>query len=226
MTGDRALSVDPRAVRVSVVGRDDADLRPIVVEPSALPVGPRPATGSLAHGDGHTPGGTLEHVGEGADPIILVDGEPTLVRLERAGGDRVVLVESGDRERRSDVLILGPDAAPAMSGTVRREVLIDGWSILVDLESERRASLRERASRGAGPEAGGGPLEIRAVIPGRLVSVGVVEGDAVVAGRQLLVLEAMKMQNEVRAPRDGIVTRVAVGPGQTIELGDLLVVLG
>jgi biotin carboxyl carrier protein len=46
-----------------------------------------------------------------------------------------------------------------------------------------------------------------------------------VAGEQLLVVEAMKMQNELRAPRDATVTRVAVGDGQTIEVGDLLLVL-
>jgi biotin carboxyl carrier protein len=41
----------------------------------------------------------------------------------------------------------------------------------------------------------------------------------------LLVLEAMKMQNELKAPRAGTVARVAVGPGQTVELGDLLLVI-
>ena len=50
-------------------------------------------------------------------------------------------------------------------------------------------------------------------------------GEAVVAGQQLLVVEAMKMQNELRAPRDGVVSRVAVAPGETIEIGDLLLVL-
>jgi len=41
----------------------------------------------------------------------------------------------------------------------------------------------------------------------------------------VLVVEAMKMQNELRAPRDGVVTRVAVAAGQTIEIGDLLLVV-
>ena len=61
--------------------------------------------------------------------------------------------------------------------------------------------------------------------PGVVVSVSVVPGDAVVAGQQLLVVEAMKMQNELRAPRDGTITRVGVGAGQTIEVGDLLLVI-
>ena len=45
------------------------------------------------------------------------------------------------------------------------------------------------------------------------------------AGQQLLVVEAMKMQNELRAPRDGTIDRVGVSVGVTIEIGDLLVVI-
>jgi biotin carboxyl carrier protein len=52
-----------------------------------------------------------------------------------------------------------------------------------------------------------------------------VVGDVVEAGRSLLVVEAMKMQNELRAPRAGTVERIAVGEGETIDNGDLLVVL-
>ena len=74
--------------------------------------------------------------------------------------------------------------------------------------------------------AAGGPLEIRAIIPGRIASVAVAPGDTVEAGQTLLAVEAMKMQNELRAPRAGTVTRVPVGAGSTVELGDVLVVLG
>jgi pyruvate carboxylase len=59
-----------------------------------------------------------------------------------------------------------------------------------------------------------------------VASVAVAPGDDVAAGQQLLVIEAMKMQNELRAPRDGRVERVAVGAGTRVELGELLVVLG
>ena len=93
------------------------------------------------------------------------------------------------------------------------------------VESERRAALREKARRGGAVAAHGGPTEVRAIIPGRVVSVSVVPGDEVVAGQQLLVVEAMKMQNELRAPRPGTVTSVAVGEGRTIEVGDVLLVL-
>jgi biotin carboxyl carrier protein len=66
---------------------------------------------------------------------------------------------------------------------------------------------------------------LRAVIPGRVVSVAVAQGDTVTAGQPLLVLEAMKMQNELRAPRDGSVSRVVATAGTTVELGDVLVVI-
>ena len=108
---------------------------------------------------------------------------------------------------------------------MRREVVVDGWRVEVEIESERRASLRERARRDRAETSRGGPTEIRAIIPGRIVAVSVTPGDRVNAGQQLMVVEAMKMQNELRAPRDGVVSRVAVGTGGTIEVGDLLVVL-
>jgi biotin carboxyl carrier protein len=53
----------------------------------------------------------------------------------------------------------------------------------------------------------------------------VVPGDPVGAGQQVLVLEAMKMQNELRAPRAGSVERVAVAVGENVEVGDLLMVI-
>jgi biotin carboxyl carrier protein len=68
-------------------------------------------------------------------------------------------------------------------------------------------------------------LEVHAMIPGRVAGVAVTTGDTVTAGQTLIVVEAMKMQNELRAPRNGIVERVCVAVGETIDLGDLLVVL-
>ena len=107
------------------------------------------------------------------------------------------------------------------------EVVVDGWRFAFEVEDASRAELRERATRDGPGEAGAdGPLEIRAIIPGRIVAVSVVPGDEVTPGQALLVVEAMKMQNELTAPRAGTVRRVAVGPGSTVDLGDLLVLLG
>ena len=108
---------------------------------------------------------------------------------------------------------------------MRGEVVVDGWRFEVEIESDARAALRERASRGAAAKVHDGPFEVRAMIPGRIVSVEVVPGDAVTAGQRVMIIEAMKMQNELRVPRDGTVGRIVVGAGQTIEVGDLLLVL-
>jgi biotin carboxyl carrier protein len=106
------------------------------------------------------------------------------------------------------------------------EVVVDGWRFELEVEDARRRDLRERARRDHGAAAeSGGPLEIHAIIPGRIAAVAVSPGDVVTVGQTLLLVEAMKMQNELRAPRDGTVGRVAVGVGDTIDLGDLLVVL-
>ena len=106
------------------------------------------------------------------------------------------------------------------------EIVVDGWRVLLVVEDEARASLRERATRvGDATIRGGGALEIRAIIPGRVESVAVAPGDSVESGQTLLAVEAMKMQNELRAPRDGIVRRVPAAAGATVEVGDVLIVL-
>jgi glutaconyl-CoA/methylmalonyl-CoA decarboxylase subunit gamma len=71
-----------------------------------------------------------------------------------------------------------------------------------------------------------GPSTMRAPIPGRLVKVLVKAGDRVAAGQALLVLEAMKMENELRAVTEGIVSKVHVVEGATVETGQDLVSLG
>ena len=90
-----------------------------------------------------------------------------------------------------------------------------------------RAAGRAPGAGDAGPggrrrgRAAGGPGDH----PGQVVAVSVADGDRVEAGQQLLVVEAMKMQNELRAPRAGTIERVGVAEGAEIEIGDLLVVI-
>jgi len=141
----------------------------------------------------------------------------------RGRGRAVVRDEAG---RVTAALVCGDTpAGPAHPRIV--EVLVRGWRFELQVEDAGRVDLRERARRNRGTTTGtGGPLEIHAMIPGRVVAVAVAPGDVVAAGQTLLVVEAMKMQNELRTPRDGTVERVAVGVGETIDLGDLLVVIG
>lgn len=65
--------------------------------------------------------------------------------------------------------------------------------------------------------------EIHAPMPGLILDVNIREGDAVKEGDQLLVLEAMKMENTLTAPRDGVVKSVSVEKGQTVEKNELLI---
>jgi biotin carboxyl carrier protein len=201
-------SGDPRAVRVGVAAVTRLDGDP------AFSVAPPPDPDqSLVPGEGDVP----------QDPFV--DGEPTPVRLRRLGHDRAILETTVDGAVTRTVVLFGPVRPDRERGTDVREVVVDGWRIEVEVEPERRAVLRERARRGAGTASRGGPVEVRAIIPGRIVAIAVEPGDAVEAGQQILVVEAMKMQNELRAPREGTVERVGVAVGDTIEVGDLLVVI-
>jgi len=70
-----------------------------------------------------------------------------------------------------------------------------------------------------------GPEQIVSAMPGRIARVLVQEGDEVEAGQGVVVVEAMKMENEITAGKAGTVTSIAVEPGQTIESGGLLAVI-
>lgn len=83
-------------------------------------------------------------------------------------------------------------------------------------------SLRSRRARGADEK---GPKKLVAPMPGKVVRVLVGERDVVEAGQGLLVVEAMKMQNEIKSPKAGIVTRIAVGEGSAVNAGDVLAIV-
>ncbi|HEX5239738.1 MAG TPA: biotin/lipoyl-containing protein, partial [Candidatus Limnocylindrales bacterium] len=104
-------------------------------------------------------------------------------------------------------------------------VVLEGWRFELDVEPAARAALRDRARRGRETAGASGPMEVRAIIPGVVVSVAVRVGDPVAAGQELLAIEAMKMQNELRAPREGTIQRIAAAVGSRIEVGDVLVVI-
>ncbi|MGH7905997.1 MAG: biotin/lipoyl-containing protein, partial [Candidatus Binataceae bacterium] len=67
--------------------------------------------------------------------------------------------------------------------------------------------------------------ELRAMMPGRVVSVLIEPGEVVEAGQGLVVVEAMKMENELRSPKPGKIAAVKVVAGQTVEKNDLLVII-
>ncbi len=150
-----------------------------------------------------------------------IDVEPPPAAPVDTGAAR--LMARGERQPRA---VIGADL-PATAARLRTiEVVVDGWRFELEVETVRRAEIRERATRGGAAAVGSGPIEISAMIPGRVVSVAVAVGDRVEAGQTILVIEAMKMQNELRAPHAGTIERIAVGAGETITLGQVLGVLG
>jgi biotin carboxyl carrier protein len=192
-------------VRVTIIRGEAAPGPPIVVE--------RPDGGGPARVDGEPVDATLV---AGRGPVRRLDvrsssGEVVSHGVLVLDGERAGAGTSNDRR------------TPA--GIVRREVVLDGWRFEVEVEMEARAGLRERATRGGTSSAATAALEVRAIIAGRVLSTDVTAGDHVEAGQRVMTIEAMKMQNELRAPRDGTVSRVAVAPGETIEVGDLLLVI-
>jgi biotin carboxyl carrier protein len=98
-------------------------------------------------------------------------------------------------------------------------VTLAGRQIAVTVESWRERMLAEaRLAEGAAA----GPVEIRSTLPGLVVAVNVAVGSQVEEGQPLVTIEAMKMQNEVRAPRAGTVGAVAVSAGAPVAAGVLL----
>ena len=82
------------------------------------------------------------------------------------------------------------------------------------------------AAAPAAPAVTGSGEAVNAPMPGNILKVNVKVGDAVKSGTVLVVLEAMKMENEIMAPKDGTVTQILVSKGSTVDTGAALVVIG
>jgi biotin carboxyl carrier protein len=118
-------------------------------------------------------------------------------------------------------------------------VLLDGRSITVHITSNGESlevwtpskqhvvsvtDLRDRSGRGK-RAAISGPLEVRAQMPGKVIKLLVEKGVNVQAGQGLIVVEAMKMQNEMKSPKDGMVSKINVAEGATVSAGQTLIVV-
>jgi biotin carboxyl carrier protein len=99
------------------------------------------------------------------------------------------------------------------------QVLLHGKLYLADVEDERERRLRSALS---GMVSETGEYMLKAPMPGLIVSIPVDEGQAIEKGDVLLVLESMKMQNELKSPRAGTISRIRVKPGQSVEQKQIL----
>jgi biotin carboxyl carrier protein len=98
-------------------------------------------------------------------------------------------------------------------------VFIDGHRFEVEIQDPRRWS------RHPGKPGIAGRLHVTAPMPGKIVRLLVAEGDTVEAGQGLLVVEAMKMQNEMKAPKAGRVVTLTARAGATVAAGEVLVAI-
>ncbi len=101
-------------------------------------------------------------------------------------------------------------------------ILLGGELYEVQVTDERRRRLMQGRSKPAAPH---GETRVTAPIPGLIVKVEVTVGEEVAANQPLVILEAMKMENEIRAPQRGVVRAVLVEPGQSVDQGAILVIL-
>jgi biotin carboxyl carrier protein len=107
-------------------------------------------------------------------------------------------------------------------------VLRQGASHAVALRDDTFEVTLVAAARGAMTphrKAAAGPAKVAAPMPGKIVRVATAAGQEVKAGECLVVMEAMKMENEIRSPRDGRIRDVLVKEGQAVESGALLILV-
>jgi glutaconyl-CoA/methylmalonyl-CoA decarboxylase subunit gamma len=167
------------------------------------------------------------------DLIVTAQGRDRTVTVDGPQADGTFLVTVDGAERRVDARAIRP-------GTW--SLVIEGRSFVVDLDSRRNGvaasvgaseallqvedALHRRLAQAAGARGAAAHGEaIRAPIAGKVVKVLVELGEQVESGKPVIVLEAMKMENELVAERGGTVTAVHKTSGQAVDTGDLLVEL-
>jgi len=135
---------------------------------------------------------------------VSVDGKIYNVDFESVSGQPVfsLIVDGKSHE------------AYVQEGDENWQVLMRGRLYPVKVEDEREKRLRAAAGGGV---AETGEFHLKAPMPGLVIAIPVVEGQEVKKGQVLLILESMKMQNELKSPRDGKISRIKVKPGESVE---------
>lgn len=167
---------------------------------------------------------------------VRIGGRTRTVELEReacraAPGRERLLVRLDGREVAADAVEVAAGAYSILLGgrslEVRVQPAADGLEVHAGGEVFRAQVLDPRtwqAKRGGALEAEG-RQQIVAPMPGKIVRVLVAAGDAVEAGQGLLVVEAMKMQNEVKSPKKGTIQKILVSEGAAVNAGDVLAIV-
>jgi biotin carboxyl carrier protein len=146
----------------------------------------------------------IQPLGDGRYRVII-DGREQVVDSRQTGqGTFSLLIEHATAE--VSVSSRGDEFQVVVGGRTHRLRLLD----------ERALRRLQRAATADGAR------ELRAAMPGKVVAVLIEAGAKVERGQGVLVIEAMKMENEIDAPRAGTVTEICVKPGQAVEAGELL----
>ena len=145
---------------------------------------------------------------------VRIGETATHARLTDVEGTPVRMLTVGDEVHR---IVVRPGTSRG-----RYTIWVDGFRHEVEALDERMRAIRELAGAAAGPA---GPAPLVAPMPGMIVRVNVQVGDRVQPGQGLVVMEAMKMENELRAQAAATVKAVLAQPGSAVEKGALLVEL-
>jgi biotin carboxyl carrier protein len=160
---------------------------------------------------------------------IKVDGEPHRLELEKADVGWECRLDG--REINVDAVVMRRDVLSVLvdgrSYEIKREqtptdlhMWVGSTRYGVELRDPRSLQSRRNA---AGDEKG--PKKLVAPMPGRIVRVLVAEKSEVEAGQGIVVVEAMKMQNEMKSPKKGIVQKILAAPGAAVNAGDVLAIV-
>jgi pyruvate carboxylase subunit B len=145
---------------------------------------------------------------------VHIDGQDVAAYVEQIDGTPVRMVTVGDEVHR---VIVRPGPSRGIY-----TLWLDGYRFDVEALDERTRAIRDLSGKSAAPS---GPAPLKAPMPGLIVRVHVRVGDTVQPGQALVVMEAMKMENELRATAGGKVKAVVAGPGTAVEKGALLIEL-
>ena len=161
---------------------------------------------------------------------VVVDGKTH--QLELMHDDKSWHCKIDGQEIEVDAALTARDVLSILVGgkayEIKRErslqgelhMVIGSARYAVDVQDPR--SLRTRRAVG-GAEAG--PQRLKAPMPGKVVRINVQENDEVKAGQSILVMEAMKMQNEMKSPKDGRVQKILTAEGSVVNPGDTLAII-
>jgi biotin carboxyl carrier protein len=159
-----------------------------------------------------TVGGRTLEVEVTAEPgVVRVDGQPHQTDFRPVPGTPLRILDLDGASWTMPVVNTGPGAWLVQVAGERHEV---------DVVDERTAHIRSLAGTAV---TASGPRTLKAPMPGMVVRVLVEPGQQVPAGASLVVLEAMKMENDLKAPGAAVVEQIQVAVGQTVEKGTVLV---